>query len=992
MKRFHQVMRPLLALALLLVIAGLARSLTLAQSATPARPGGGPMAPAGTILGAVNSGSADPTSPGGPGRGPIVSQEVKHDVSPPLTSMPPAPAQAKPRAEHDQGKLPIFRLPGPLKDPVLQNRVSPLLMPAPLLNILGIGQGFTGPQGAFTVNSAPPDTNGAVGPNHYIQIVNSDFAIFNKTGTTLYGPVPINTLWTGFGGGCQTNNDGDPIVVYDRIADRWVISQFSVSTTPYLQCVAVSQTADPTGAYNRYAFSYGTSFNDYPKMGVWPDAYYVTYNMFNGSGTAYLGAKICAFDRTRMLAAQAATQQCFDTSTAFGGLLPSDLDGASLPPAGAPNYILSLGSAADRLALWKFHVDWTTPANSTFLGPTTLAVAAFGEACGGGTCIPQSGTTQRLDSLADRLMYRLAYRNYGDHEALVTNHSVTAGAAVGVRWYEIRSPGTTPTIFQQGTYAPDANYRWMGSLAMDRDGDMALGFSVSSSTLHPEIRYTGRLSGDALGAMTQGESTIMAGPGSQTGSSLSRWGDYSAMQIDPSDDCTFWYTTEYLPANGAFNWSTRIASFKFPSCGQSTPMPPPSNTPTVTTTPTATPTNTPTTTPTNTPTATPTNTPTVTPTTTDTPTTTLTQTPTVTATPTNTPTVTPTASDTPTATPTQTPTVTATPTHTPTQTPTVTPTASDTPTNTPTNTPTATTTPTATPTNTPTATPTNTPTATPTATNTPTQTPTATNTPTSTPTQTQTATPTNTPTQTPTATPPSGAQLVPDPCNPAKTDLLVLGTGGNDTIQFLEADNRIQVKLNGLSLGRFAPTGVLIADGRDGNDTITVDPDINRLSVLFGGGGDDRLSAGDGPNILIGGAGDDTLTSGNGRDILIGGAGQDTLTGGNGEDLLIAGSSSYETRIPANLQALLCAIQPEWGRTDRGYQDRINHLNGTVPGGLNGTTILRGAGAGQTVFDDSSPDRLTGGNGSDWFLLNLSGGTVPDTSDRTGPEVATDLQ
>ncbi|MGZ6125717.1 MAG: pre-peptidase C-terminal domain-containing protein, partial [Myxococcales bacterium] len=226
-----------------------------------------------------------------------------------------------------------------------------------------------------------------------------------------------------------------------------------------------------------------------------------------------------------------------------------------------------LGASASTLAFWKFHVDWAAPANSTFSGPTTLAAASYAEACSGGTCIPQSGTTQKLDSLADRLMFRLAYRNFADHEALVVNHSVTAGSSTGVRWYEIRVANGAPSIFQQGTYAPDASYRWMGSIALDQSGNMGLGFSVSSSTLHPEIRYTGRLAGDTPGQMTQGEGTILAGAGSQTGSSLSRWGDYSMMGVDPTDDCTFWFTTEYIPANGAFNWKTRIGSFKFPGCG-----------------------------------------------------------------------------------------------------------------------------------------------------------------------------------------------------------------------------------------------------------------------------------------------------------------------------------------------------------------------------------------------------------------------------------------
>jgi len=502
-------------------------------------------------------------------RSPAVSPNVHSDVSPPLGLIRSVPRQDEER-EHPVKPIPRRFNPG-ANDPVRQSSITPLLIPAPSTNFDGVGQGFTGPAGTFTVNSAPPDTNGDVGPNHYVQIVNTDFAVFSKTGTALFGPVPINTLWSGFGGGCQNNSDGDPVVLYDPMADRWVISQFSVTTQPFLQCVAVSTTSDPTGPYARYSFQY-SNFPDYPKMGVWPDAYYQTFNLFNAAGTQFFGSQVCAYDRAKMLAGQPATQQCFTTSSSFGGLLPADLDGARLPPAGEPNWIVGLGANPNQLAFWRFHVDFATPGNTTFTGPSTLATAAFSEACSGGTCIPQSGTTQRLDSLADRLMFRLAYRNLGDHEALVVNHSVTAGSSTGVRWYELRvSGGTSLSIFQQGTYAPDSNFRWMGSAAMDQAGNIALGFSVSSSSVHPQIHYTGRLAGDALGQMTQGEGTIIDGAGSQTGSNLSRWGDYSMMAVDPTDDCTFWYTTEYIPSNGAFNWKTRIGSFKFPGCGGPVP-------------------------------------------------------------------------------------------------------------------------------------------------------------------------------------------------------------------------------------------------------------------------------------------------------------------------------------------------------------------------------------------------------------------------------------
>jgi hypothetical protein len=493
-----------------------------------------------------------------------VSFATHHDTSPPLRDIPPiAPMFV---ADHEKPRpIPIPNAEGlaaDLVDPVAQMSANVLVAA-----ILGNGFDGLGIGSPYSPDAAPPDTNGAVGSTQYVQWVNEAFAVYNKsTGAMVYGPAAGNTIWSGFGGGCQNNNDGDPIAQYDKAANRWVMTQFSVSTTPYTQCVAVSQTSDATGAWYRYSFSYGNStFNDYPKIGVWPDGYYVTYNMFTNS---FQGAKVCAWDRAKMLTGAAATQQCFQLSTAYGGLLPSDLDSATSPPAGAPNYMVNFGT--NRLNLWKFHVSWTTPASSTLTGPTAITTASFTAACnGGGACLKQSGTTRKLDSLADRLMYRLAYRNFGDHEALVVNHSVKVSGnnnnqVVGVRWYEVRSPGATPKIFQQGTYSPDSTSRWMGSIAMDKAGDIAMGYSVTSTALHPSVRYTGRVPGDTLGTMEL-EAPIFDGTGSQTGT-LSRWGDYSALSIDPVDQCTFWYTTEYLKTNGTFNWSTRIANFKFPTC------------------------------------------------------------------------------------------------------------------------------------------------------------------------------------------------------------------------------------------------------------------------------------------------------------------------------------------------------------------------------------------------------------------------------------------
>ena len=503
---------------------------------------------------------------------PTIRKSVKNDTSPKLSAIPGKP-DAGPREAPDDG---------PELDLVHKGRANKLkayeqtsvgasAAPSLLYNFDGLGQGFTGPQGTMNDVYVPPDTNGIVGPQDYVQIVNADFAIFNKdpgrgaVGTVRYGPVAINTLWSGFGGLCQTDNNGDPVVTYDSIANRWVISQFAVSNPDpnFYQCVAVSTTSDPTGSYYRYSFAY-TNFPDYPKMGLWPDAYYITYNLFNAAGTSFLGAEDCALNRAQMLTGAAATQICFITSNSYGSLLPATFDGATQPPAGSPNYAVALNTFTS-LGLWKFHVDWATPANSTFTGPTSIAVPSYSEACSGGACIPQPGTTQQLDSLADRLMYRLAYRNFGTYESLVVDHSIRSGSTAGMRWYELRSPGATPTLYQSGDYVPDTTNRWMGSIAQDQSGDMAMGFSTSSSSVHPGISVTGRLAGDPLGQMSQGETSLIVGSGSQT--SYSRWGDYSAMTIDPADGCTFWYTNEYLPADGNFNWKTRIGAFKFPSCG-----------------------------------------------------------------------------------------------------------------------------------------------------------------------------------------------------------------------------------------------------------------------------------------------------------------------------------------------------------------------------------------------------------------------------------------
>jgi hypothetical protein len=517
--------------------------------------------------------AADPT----PIPYPVNPMPVHMDVSPPLALLEPPNYNFESVLGNDRAAKPVPKRSGaPTTGAPATPSAPSLSAPTPGVSFDGIGVGL----GSYLPCCAPPDTNATVGPSHIFEVVNLDFAIWNKTTLALLkGPVAINTVWSGFGGGCQTNNDGDPTVLYDSLARRWLISQFSVTTLPYLNCVAVSTGPDPLGTYYRYAYSYGNvDFIDYPKFGIWPDGYYVTFNVF-ANGVTFTGAKVCAYDRNKILTGASATQQCFNTNSSWGGLLPSTVNGVTPPPTGAPNFILGLDTPATstRLAYWNFHVDWTTPANTTMTGPSFLTVSTYTNSCSTfarGDCIPQGGRGSNLESLADRLMYALNYRNLGDHAALVVNHTIEVGSGSslrsGVRWYELRpNPAHTALgLFQEGTYSGpsgDTNWRWMGSVNMDKSGNIAMGYSVSSPSIFPQIHYTGRLVADPAGTMTQGENMIVNGGGAQT-NGLARWGDYSSTAVDPVDDCTFFHANEYLKTSGSFNWSTRIGSFTLPNC------------------------------------------------------------------------------------------------------------------------------------------------------------------------------------------------------------------------------------------------------------------------------------------------------------------------------------------------------------------------------------------------------------------------------------------
>jgi hypothetical protein len=471
----------------------------------------------------------------------------------------------------------------------------------PFLNFDGIP--FTG---AF-----PPDTIGDVGPNHYIQAVNfqppspgkwdAKFAIFDKSGKVLVGlnetgalvGVNMSQLWINASKsdtacGNNINTSGDPIVQYDHLADRWLLGQLGDSHHNYdwnidTFCIAVSRTSDPiSGGWFLYEFPIpkAVEMNDYPKLGVWPDAYYVGTNAGYPAapGLPDNGGDAWAFDRENMLNGTDAGWIRFHTKEF---MLPSDLDGPA-PPAGAPNVFVRFVEGAefggsDRLEMGEFHVDKkdfgvvpmgkigskftllpdldTDPFDSSFCGEVNALIVP---------CIPQPMTSWKLAIDRPWTMYRLQYRNFGDYETLITNHGVDINGKdlAGVKWYELRNEGLGWYIFQEGTYSPDATSRWMGSIAMDVGGNIALGYSVSNNTVFPGIRYTGRSRSQPPGEMPEGEFTIVDGGGSQIGTS--RWGDYSAMSVDPVDDCTFWFTSEYYPTTPSpAQWHTRIANFSF---------------------------------------------------------------------------------------------------------------------------------------------------------------------------------------------------------------------------------------------------------------------------------------------------------------------------------------------------------------------------------------------------------------------------------------------
>jgi hypothetical protein len=480
------------------------------------------------------------------------------DISPPLREMAVLPESYYKSSWIDGVVKNIFpeqrdaKTPEELnsKDPNLQTDNGQTVSDTTIVNVSGIGGG----------SYSPPDTHGAVGPNHYFQVINCSYAIYNKSGTKIFGPMGNSSVWQGMP---NNYNDGDAVVLYDSEADRWLFSQFSLGPSgngPYYQMVAISQTPDPTGSWYRWEFQFG-SMNDYPKIAVWPDGYYYSAHRFGP-----LGLYAAVFDRTSMLAGNSgATMQLFTNTSWYPGFgfEPTSCDGP-FPPVGQPNEFIYF-SGTNQLGMYEFHTDWTNPANSTFTLMPSLTVNTFSSSIPG---IPQMGTGNLLDPMIDRIMYRVHCRVFSDHQSIVLNHTVNVGNNVaGIRWYELRNTGSGWNVYQQGTYSPDANSRWMGSIAMDSLGDIALGYSISSTSMYPSIRYTGRMNGDPLGVMTITEGGIINGGTYQLPyGGRNRWGDYSSLTVDPAAAQTFWYTQEYHTTNSSsFNWVTRIASFSFAS-------------------------------------------------------------------------------------------------------------------------------------------------------------------------------------------------------------------------------------------------------------------------------------------------------------------------------------------------------------------------------------------------------------------------------------------
>ena len=491
----------------------------------------------------------------------LVTESKRNDVSPALRSM-------RATAQAGAAQAP-FAIPNKLMkfggksnpeayrgiDPVIQ-RADGFLAPEVGVNFDGASDADNSSVLGFAI--VPPDTEGDVGPNHYFQWINSILEIFDKSGNTLVGPIAGNTVFAGFGGLCETTNNGDPIVLYDEAADRWNISQFALDfdNNTYSMCVAVSTTGDPTGTYNRYEFSFANDFPDYPKLGIWNDSYTMTTRHFSNAAS-WNGVWASAMDRTAMLNGDPASIVSFSFPDNFtiDGYLPADSD---TPISGPPIFGGHGGDGDTTFELFELDVDWTNPGAATLTALSGVTISAYDQASFSSVVNQPNG--QLLDALGGFTMHRLYVRDFGTHVSMLANHTVLTSPGVhGIRWYEFRNTGSGWTLYQEGTYSPDDDDRWMGSIAMNADGDISLGYSRSSTSMFPSIYITGQSADESgSGVMNIEETLIHAGTGSQEGAS--RWGDYSKMSIDPTDG-SFWFTTEYYETTSSFNFKTRIANF-----------------------------------------------------------------------------------------------------------------------------------------------------------------------------------------------------------------------------------------------------------------------------------------------------------------------------------------------------------------------------------------------------------------------------------------------
>lgn len=468
-----------------------------------------------------------------------------HDVSKPLREI----AQS-----HANKTAKISKTVKPLKSTELAHKTN-----IPIGFFQGLGQGFPN----YVVRYVTPDANGAAGVNQYVQWVNLDLAVFNKqTGKAEPGyPIPGNLLWQGFGGPCERRNVGHPIVKYDQLAGRWVLTQQAYDDAfygPFYQCVAVSKTENASGSYDRYAFQFD-SYNDVGKLGLWPDGYYMSFNM---KGPFAFGPRVCVLDRTNMLSGLPATMQCRQFAPFEEQIqpLPADLDGTRLPPAKTPGYFVNRDPDLINLQIYRFHVDFNDSFNSFIIGPFKII-----DPVSSGVFAKQPNTNTPLETQFDSLMNRVAYRQFNTFGSMLLSSTTNGGNFATFHWDELRclNNEVVPILYQSGNYAPDSKDRFISSIAMDKRGNIAVGYNVSSTAIYPSIEMAYRRSFDTLNTLPFLQALI-TGTGSQIGTS--KWGTYSAMVMDPVDDCTFWYTNEYLKTTDSFNWSTAILSFKIPGC------------------------------------------------------------------------------------------------------------------------------------------------------------------------------------------------------------------------------------------------------------------------------------------------------------------------------------------------------------------------------------------------------------------------------------------